>query len=158
MVMLKGQPMATPFPLSQPSNLAQMSAGRSHSSSDSNISNDLTIIGDVSSTGSVTLDGVIEGNIYCTSLIVTENGRVNGGIVANQEVTVLGKVMGTIRGRRVMLQSSAQVEGDIFHQGIGIEMGTRYDGTLRWTDDQHAFDEPSYPPRSKSDGPNSSIG
>ena len=151
-VMLKGQPMATPFPLSQPSNLSPMLAGRGHSSSDSNISNDLTIIGDVSSTGSVTLDGVIEGNIYCTSLIVTENGRVNGGIIANQEVTVLGKVMGTIRGRRVMLQSSAQVEGDIFHQGIGIEMGTRYDGTLRWTEDQHAFDEPHDPAQSKSSG------
>ena len=31
-------------------------------------------------------------------------------------------VTGTIRGRRVMLQSSA---GDGLHEGIGIEMGTR---------------------------------
>jgi cytoskeletal protein CcmA (bactofilin family) len=54
-------------------------------------------------------------------------------------------VTGTIRGRRVMLQASAKVEGDIFHQGIGIEMGTRYDGTLRWTEDEHVFDEPSAP-------------
>src|SRR5271165_5048635 len=143
--------MAPPFPLTQPTNLMPVAAGRSvHSTGDSNISNDLTIIGDVTSKGSVTLDGVIEGNIYCTSLIVTTNGRVNGGIVANQEVTVQGQVHGTIRGRRVMLQSSAKVEGDIFHQGIGIEMGTRYDGTLRWTEDEHAFDEPHYPPRSKS--------
>jgi cytoskeletal protein CcmA (bactofilin family) len=81
--MRKGQPMATPSPTSQP-----IAAGRSvHSTGDSNISSDLTIIGDVSSTGSVTLDGTIEGNIYCTSLIVTANGRVNGGIIANQEVT-----------------------------------------------------------------------
>ena len=150
----KGQPMATPFQLSQPSNLMPVVPGRSvHSSGDSNISNDLTIIGDVTSTGSVTLDGVIEGNIYCTSLIVTANGRVNGGIVANQEVTVQGKVNGTIRGRRVMLQSSAKVEGDIYHQGIGIEMGTRYDGSLRWTEDERAFDEPNFPPtKGKSDG------
>jgi hypothetical protein len=41
-----------------------------------------------------------------------------------------------------MLQASAHVEGDIFHQGIGIEMGTRYDGTLRWTEDTSAFNEP----------------
>jgi cytoskeletal protein CcmA (bactofilin family) len=137
--------MATPFPLPQQSNLPPIAPNLSvHSAGDSNISNDLTIIGDVSSSGSVTLDGVIEGNIYCTSLIVTANGRVNGGIVANQEVTVQGKVTGTIRGRRVMLQSSAKVEGDIFHQGIGIEMGTRYDGTLRWTEDEHVFDEPSF--------------
>jgi cytoskeletal protein CcmA (bactofilin family) len=149
MVMLKGQPMATPFALNQQSNLAPVQTGRMPSGSNSNISSDLTIIGDVSSTGSVTLDGAIEGNIYCTSLIVTENGVVNGGIVANQEVTVLGKVMGTIRGRRVMLQASAKVEGDIFHQGIGIEMGTRYDGTLRWTEDTSAFDEPHNTPGKK---------
>ncbi len=145
--------MATPFPLPQQSPLMPVPGGRNvHARSDSNISNDLTIIGDVSSTGSVTLDGVIEGNIYCTSLIVTANGRVNGGIVANQEVTVQGKVNGTIRGRRVMLQSSAKVEGDIFHQGIGIEMGTRYDGTLRWTEDEHAFDEPHVPLKRHDNG------
>ena len=144
--------MATPFPLAQPSSLTSVAVGRSvHSSGDSNISNDLTIIGDVSSKGSVTLDGTIEGNIYCTSLIVTANGRINGGIVANQEVTVQGQVSGTIRGRRVMLQSSAKVEGDIFHQGIGIEMGTRYDGTLRWTEDEHAFNEPHAPSSRKTD-------
>src|SRR5258706_1893112 len=143
--------MASPFPLSQPSNLMPFAAGRSvPSKGDSNISSDLTIIGDVSSTGSVTLDGTIEGNIYCTSLIVTANGSVNGGIIANQEVTVQGKVSGTIRGRRVMLQSSAKVEGDIFHQGIGIEMGTRYDGTLRWTEDEHAFDQAPYHDRRTS--------
>jgi cytoskeletal protein CcmA (bactofilin family) len=129
--------MATPSALAQAVAVPRSGSSRS----DSNISNDLTIIGDVSSTGSVTLDGTIEGNIYCTSMVVTANGRVNGGIVANHEVTVLGQVTGTIRGRRVMLQSSAKVQGDIFHQGIGIEMGTRYDGTLRWTEDEHAFDK-----------------
>jgi cytoskeletal protein CcmA (bactofilin family) len=152
MVMLKGQSMATPFPLQQPSSMVPMPGARGQSG-DSNISSDLTILGNVTSKGTLTLDGAVEGNIYCTSLTVTENGRVNGGIVANQEVTVLGKVNGTIRGRRVMLQSSANVQGDIFHQGIGIEMGTRYDGSLRWTEDSNAFDEPLPPapvPRSSA--------
>jgi cytoskeletal protein CcmA (bactofilin family) len=130
--------MATPSPLSQP-----VAAQRSvNSKSGSTINSELTIIGDVASTGSLILDGTIEGNVYCTSMVVTTNGRINGGIVANHEVTVLGQVTGTIRGRRVMLQSSAKVAGDIFHQGIGIEMGTRYDGTLRWTEDERAFDKP----------------
>ncbi len=77
---------------------------------------------------------------------------VNGGIIANQEVRVQGKVSGIIRGRRVMLQATANVEGDIFHQGIGIEMGTRYDGTLRWTEDGHAFDEVQYQDSAKAGG------
>ena len=48
---------------------------------------------------------------------------------------MFGNVSGSIRSKRVMLHSTARVEGDIFHQGIGIEMGTRYDGTLKWTED-----------------------
>jgi cytoskeletal protein CcmA (bactofilin family) len=66
---------------------------------------------------------------------VSESGDIDGGIIANNEVIVLGKVVGTIRGKRVMLHATARVEGDIYHQGIGIEMGTRYDGSLRWTED-----------------------
>lgn len=102
------------------------------------ISSDLTIIGNVSSNGNVKLDGVIHGDMYCSSLVVSENGEIKGGIVAN-DVVVLGRVFGCIRGKRVMLHSSAHVEGDIFHQGIGIEMGTRYDGSLKWTEDPQAF-------------------
>ena len=32
-----------------------------------------------------------------------------------------GHVLGSIRGKRVMLQSSSHVEGDVFHQALAIE-------------------------------------
>ena len=95
------------------------------------ISSNLTIIGHVNSNGNVKLDGVIHGDMFCSSLVVSESGEIKGGIVAD-DVVVLGQVHGPIRGKKVMLHATAQVEGDIYHQGIGIEMGTRYDGTLRW--------------------------
>ena len=97
------------------------------------ISADLTIIGNVYTKGKVVLDGDIDGDMHCKSLVVRENGHIKGGIIAN-EVTVLGRVIGSIRGNKVMLQSTSHVEGDIFHQGIGIEMGTIFDGTLRRTE------------------------
>lgn len=97
------------------------------------ISSDLTIIGNVVSKGQVTLDGTIQGDMHCASLVVGENGEIDGGIIAN-EVVVHGRVTGAIRGDRVMLQKTAHVEGDIFHQEIGIEMGTIFDGTLKRTD------------------------
>lgn len=103
------------------------------------IGEDLTIIGNITSKGNVKLDGKLQGDMHCASLVVSEKGRIDGGVVANNEVVVFGNVVGSIRGRRVMLHSTAQVEGDIFHQGIGIEMGTRYDGTLKWTEDPSAF-------------------
>jgi len=107
--------------------------------SESVIGEDLTIIGNVTTQGNLKLDGKLEGDMHCASLIVSEKGRIDGGIVANNEVIVFGNVSGSIRSKRVMLHSTARVEGDIYHQGIGIEMGTRYDGTLKWTDDPDAF-------------------
>jgi cytoskeletal protein CcmA (bactofilin family) len=107
--------------------------------SESVIGEDLTIIGNVRSKGNLKLDGKLQGDMYCASLIVSEKGRIDGGIVANNEVIVFGNVSGSISSKRVMLHSTAHVEGDIYHQGIGIEMGTRYDGTLRWTEDPNAF-------------------
>jgi cytoskeletal protein CcmA (bactofilin family) len=107
--------------------------------SESVIGEDLTIIGNVTSKGNLKLDGKLQGDMHCASLIVSEKGRIDGGIVANNEVIVFGNVSGSIRSKRVMLHATARVEGDIFHQGIGIEMGTRYDGTLKWTDDPNAF-------------------
>ena len=97
------------------------------------ISSDLTIVGNVLSRGRVKLEGTIEGDMHCRSLVVGEQGSVTGGIVA-EEVSVYGKVAGTVRGSRVNLYATAHVEGDIYHHGIGIEMGTHYDGRLKWTE------------------------
>lgn len=97
------------------------------------ISSDLMIVGNVVSKGRVRLEGTIEGDMRCASLEVGESGAVTGTIVAD-EVAVYGKVSGTVRGKSVRLFSTAHVEGDIFHQGIGIEMGTHYDGRLKWAD------------------------
>ena len=99
------------------------------------ISSDVKIFGSVSTEGEISLDGYIEGDVRCAALIVRENGSVKGKIAAG-EITVHGRVEGEIRGRRVNLHSSAVVDGDIYHQGVGIEMGTRYDGRLKWVEDE----------------------
>jgi cytoskeletal protein CcmA (bactofilin family) len=101
------------------------------------ISADLTIVGNVLSKGRVKLEGTIEGDMRCRSLVVGEQGSVTGAIVA-EDVAVYGKVAGIIRGDHVTLYSTAHVEGDIYHHGIGIEMGTHYDGRLKWTDNPTA--------------------
>ena len=126
--------MATPLPFSQQSNFQPIAPNLSvHSAGDSNISNDLTIIGDVSSSGSVTLDGVIEGNIYCTSLIVTANGRVNGGIVANaaDEARFLTSLMaGKVIGRRQLEALKTPSARSNYGLGTGVDesgcVGTAY--------------------------------
>ena len=48
---------------------------------------------------------------------------------------VRGHVMGSVRGRRVMLQASCHVEGDVFHQALSIEQGAYFEGKSRRTPD-----------------------
>ncbi len=98
------------------------------------IGEDLTVTGNVLSKGEVQVDGQIQGDVHCSSLIVGEKAEITGGIVA-EDVVVRGQVMGSIRGVRVTLQSSSHVEGDIFHQSLAIEQGAFFEGKSRRTED-----------------------
>ena len=94
------------------------------------ISADLNITGDVISKSEIQVDGQIKGDIHCASLVVGETAVISGSIVAD-EVTVRGKVIGSIRGLRVSLQSASHVTGDIFHKTLAIEMGAFFEGKSR---------------------------
>ncbi len=95
------------------------------------ISADITIEGNVTAEQGVCLEGKIQGDLRGKSVVIGREGSVTGSIVAN-EVAVYGRVLGSIQGKNVMLYKSAHVEGDVLHQGIGIEMGSHYDGRLKW--------------------------
>ncbi len=106
---------------------------RKRKSTETVISNDLIIEGSVTSQGVIRLEGTVLGDLHCSALVVETAGSVNGNVRA-ETVNVHGRVEGTIHGDNVMLHSSAFVEGDIYHQGIGIDMGAQYDGRLQWVD------------------------
>ena len=48
-----------------------------------------------------------------------------------KELTIAGRVKGTIHAAKVKLQSSAVVEGDIFHRSLAIEENARFEGMSR---------------------------
>ena len=96
----------------------------------SQISADLTIIGNLVSQGEVQIDGEVQGDLHAATILVGENARVTGNVVAD-EVTVRGTVMGSVRGNRVLLQSTSKVEGDVFHQQLGIDQGAFFEGKSR---------------------------
>lgn len=98
------------------------------------ISADFTIIGNVISKQKVTVDGTIHGDMHCASLIVAENANIIGSIVAS-DVEISGNVMGSVFGNKTKLNSTAHVEGDIFHQGLAIELGAVFEGRSQGTED-----------------------
>jgi len=83
------------------------------------------------------IDGEVQGDIRATNLIIGERARITGTIVADEAI-IRGQVMGSIRSKRVMLQSSSHVEGDVYHQSLAIEQGAYFEGRSRRSDDPMA--------------------
>ena len=72
----------------------------------------LTITGNLSCKGEVQVDGIVEGDIQGSHVVIGEDATVTGSI-SGEEVIVRGHVVGSVRGRRVMLQTTSQVESTI---------------------------------------------
>jgi cytoskeletal protein CcmA (bactofilin family) len=91
------------------------------------IAKGLKIVGSVTAEGLVEVNGQIDGELHCTSLIISRGAHVTGTITA-ERVVVDGKVEGPIQGGEVVLKSQAHVVGDIHHQSLAIERGAYFEG------------------------------
>src|SRR6185312_14274857 len=91
------------------------------------IAKGLKIVGSVTAEGLVEVNGQIEGELHCTSLLIARGAHING-VVAAERVVVDGKVEGPIQGGEVILRSQAHVVGDIHHQSLAIDRGAYFDG------------------------------
>ena len=113
----------------------------------SSIGSDMAIFGEIRCAGPLRVFGRIEGELCGadlmigdgarfagelrgSSLLIGDGARVEGSVWA-QEVTVLGRVTGTIRALDVKLLGRAAVDGDIFHQRLSIEEDALFEGSSR---------------------------
>ncbi|EKV28367.1 Integral membrane protein CcmA involved in cell shape determination [Caenispirillum salinarum AK4] len=94
------------------------------------ISADLSITGDLVSQGEIQVDGTIEGDIECRSLVIGVNGSVTGEVTAD-DVRIHGSVSGQVRAKSVYLASTSHMVGDIIHESLAIEPGAFMEGHCR---------------------------
>lgn len=99
------------------------------------ISRGVKIEGKLSCSGSIRLDGEVQGDISSQStVIVGENGKVNGQINA-ESITIGGKVTGTIRAKdKVVLEAKANLKGDIVTKLMMVEAGAIFNGNTKMGD------------------------
>jgi cytoskeletal protein CcmA (bactofilin family) len=114
----------------------------------SSIGADMSIVGKIHCNGPAQVFGRIEGELSGSSitigagarvagelrganLLIGEGAQVEGNLFAQEEVTILGRVKGTIRAVQVKLLGRASVTGDIFHQRLSIEEEASFDGSSR---------------------------
>jgi cytoskeletal protein CcmA (bactofilin family) len=91
------------------------------------IAKGLKIVGSVTAEGLIEVNGQIDGEIHCTSLIISRGAHVSGTITADR-VVVNGQVEGPIQGGEVLLKSQSHVAGDIHSRSLAIECGAQFDG------------------------------
>ncbi|MFZ5609074.1 MAG: bactofilin family protein [Pseudomonadota bacterium] len=123
-----------PATVNPPLPAASARAARTASSAPSLIGSDVRIVGDISTAGEVQLDGIVDGDVHAAALTMGESGALKGTIVA-EKVVIRGQVEGSIRGRTVVLERSARVMGDVFHESLSIEAGAVIDGRFSHTED-----------------------
>lgn len=121
------------------------------------IGEDLTVTGNIISKGEVQIEGEIEGDIHCASVVIGDKATVTGGVIA-EDVVVRGRVLGSVRGNRVTLQSSSHVEGDIYHQSLAIEQGAFFEGKSRRADDPAAESADNAPAKAAPSAQSQSAG
>ena len=108
---------------------------------------DMGIIGTILCPGPARVFGRIAGTLCATDIVIGDGAKVAGelrgenlvigygaevqGDVFAQEVTVMGRLKGTIRAANVKLLGRAIVEGDIFHQQLSMEEEVRFEGSSR---------------------------
>jgi len=88
------------------------------------------VIGNVVCDGPWEIFCSIEGELRGTELTLAAGASVVGLVVA-RDLTVRGRITGTIRAVNVKLRGGAAVEGEIFHQTLLVEEEAAFDGASR---------------------------
>lgn len=99
----------------------------SNNSTFSVIGSDIKITGDIKASADLHIDGSIEGDIECASLVQGEDSHVSGAITADT-ARLAGRVTGSIAAKELVILRSAKIEGDVHYDALTIEQGAQVDG------------------------------
>jgi cytoskeletal protein CcmA (bactofilin family) len=91
---------------------------------------DLIVTGNLETTGDLQIEGDVQGDIYAARIVISEQARVVGELVAD-EIVIGGIVQGSIRGNSVTFQTASRIEGEVHHRKLAIEQGAYFEGKSR---------------------------
>lgn len=90
---------------------------------------DVVVSGDVAAKSQIHIDGRVDGNVACETLIQGGGGVIAGHIVADA-AHLAGLVDGTVKARLVTLEATARVTGDVAYETLSIAAGAAIEGRL----------------------------
>ena len=90
---------------------------------------DTAITGDIKASADLHIDGRVDGDIACASLVQGESSEITGSITA-ESARFAGTVRGSISARELVILRSARIHGDVSYDALTIEQGAQVDGRL----------------------------
>ncbi len=88
---------------------------------------DTAIKGDISASADLHVDGKVEGDIACASLVQGEASEIIGNVHA-ESARLAGIVRGSITARELVILKTARIHGDVHYDALTIEQGAQVDG------------------------------
>ena len=119
------------------------------SSTFSVIGSDITIKGDVSATADLHIDGRVEGDIECASLVQGESSIIQGKIEA-ETARLAGVITGSITARELVVLQTARIEGDVHYEALTIEQGASVEGHFGMRSKKDGVSKPVKEPKKVS--------
>lgn len=119
----KPMPASESAPVSQP---ARMATGARHTTF-SILGADVIVTGNISASVDLHVDGRVEGDLACASLVQGEDSLIKGAVVA-ETAKLAGTVDGSIVARDLVIQSTARITGDVTYENLTIEQGSQVEG------------------------------
>ena len=104
-----------------------VSKNGSSSGSFSVLGADVTITGNISASTELHIDGTVEGDIECASLVQGEGSQITGEIQA-ESARLAGRVDGSIHARELVILRSATINGDVHYEALTVEQGAAVQG------------------------------
>ncbi len=102
---------------------------------DTLIGADSRVEGDIVFSGGLRVDGAIRGSVteqhgVPSTIILSENGRIEGSVSA-AKIVLNGAVVGPVRsGQFIELQTKARITGDLHYKSLEMHTGAVIDGKL----------------------------
>jgi len=105
------------------------------------IGESVIITGTVKAENEVTIQGSIDGDVDCHSVLVAKTGNIKGKLKA-ENIKVEGKVEGEININNLLqIHSSGSVNGKVFYGNIQIEEGGKLLGEINQRDKNNKQEE-----------------
>lgn len=91
---------------------------------------DVVVTGNVRATADLHIDGRVDGDVNCGSLVQGTESRIAGNVRA-ETARLAGAIEGTVSVRQLTVERAARITGDVEYENIAIENGASIDGRLK---------------------------